>query len=837
MRTKLAKGAMLVLLWVSWSPDFGYAQQWSGILDPSRAVDWTQAGFTIREPASQCSNQTGSYSPSGGDDAATINSLIAGCRSGGYIQLSAGTFHFSSSGLKFDAVTNVVIRGAGPEKTKLVMTAFSRCFYNAYVCVSGNTQGPRSYGSPKSGSGSTAWTGDNGVSGSYAKGDVVIDLGSTSSLSVGQPIMLDQDDDSYGLPTSGIGCSETGNTVTCNTTTAHNFKVGDTVAVGGTAIPPKDDCGQGKAAGYAGYWTVTAVPGSASFQYTDTHSGLQTCTGGFAAKDTGGAFVANLQNETIDENNGYIGRSCPDSLNSECPRLGRSQRNQLETHVITAIAGNQVTISPPLMMNNWRASQNPAVFWTGSYPGKYATGDGIEDLTIDSSTGPAASGGTVEFFNASRSWLNNTRVISGDTEHVLIVNSTNIDVLDNYFFGSRNGQNKTYGVDIYGGASNNLIQNNIFQHIPACMMNEGGYGSVWSYNYCVDNAYNSTGWLPEALSMNHGVVGMLLFEGNDTPAAEADDIHGSSVGITMFRSRARGNDTPTKIENTFALAANAFNRGMNVIGSVLGTMGTQTQYLQASPGYLARNVYRLGYTTETGSAVPYDSLVPLTLLRWGNYDVVTGAVRWCGNSSSPGWSSVCGMKSEIPTAAVPFISGNFVPSSTTLPASFYLSTQPVFWNMALSYGPTPPWPAIGPDVSGGTAPDGVGGFSYAIPAQLCYQNTPIDRSYQNSSTVDGATWSSRTATLTTKVSALAVDDTISVTGVSPSGYNGTWQVKAVTSSSVSFSLPTNPGPYVSGGTLSSPNILLFDAANCYAYLQNNPLKSYPPKNLVVTGVQ
>lgn len=828
MRTKLGKGTILLLLCMSWA-HFGYAQQWSGILDPSRAVDWTQAGFAIREPASQCSNQSGSYSPSGSDDAANINSLIAGCTSGGYIQLSVGIFHFSSSGLKFNAVKNVVIRGAGPDKTKLVMTASFRCFYEAYVCVYGNTQGPRSYGSPRSGSGGTQWIGDNGIIGSYEKGDVAIDLGSTAGLSVGQPIMLDQDDDSYGLLTSGIGCAEAGNVVTCKTTVAHNFRVGDKVAVGGSSIPRNNDCGQGTAGGYAGHWTVTAVPNSTSFEYTDTNTGLRPCTSGFVAKDTGGAFVPNIQNETIDENNGYIGRSCPDPLNLACPHLGRTQRNQLETHVITGILGNQVTISPPLMMNNWRTSRNPGAFWTGSFPGKYAIDDGIENLTIDSSTKPPASGGTVEFFNAYRCWLKNTRVISGDTEHVLIVNSTNIDIHDNYFFGSRNGQNKTYGVDIYGGASNNLIQNNIFQHIPACMMNEGGYGSVWSYNYCVDNAYNSPGWLPESLSMNHGVVGMLLFEGNNTPAAEADDIHGSSIGLTMFRSRSRGNDTPTKGQNTFAFAANAFNRGANVIGNVLGTVGTQTQYMQSSPGYLARNVYRLGYTTETGSAVPYDSLVPFTLMRWGNYDIVTGAVRWCGNSSSPGWSAVCGMKSEVPTSAVPFINGNPVPPNTRLPASFYLSAQPGFWRMGSGYGLTPPWPAIGPDVRGGTAPDGAGGFSYAIPAQLCYQHTPIDPSYQNSYKIAGASWSSGTATLATNDHALAVDDTISVAGVNPSGYNGMWQVKAVTSSSVSFSLPANPGPYVSGGALSSPNILLFNAADCYAYLQSEPGKINPKR--------
>jgi len=74
--------------------------------------------------------------------------------------------------------------------------------------------------------------------------------------------------------------------------------------------------------------------------------------------------------------------------------------------------------------------------------------------------------------------------------------------------------------------------------------------------------------------------------------------------------------------------------------------------------------------------------------------------------------------SEIPTAAVPFVNGNPVPATHSLPSSFYLTTKPIWW------GPMP-WPAIGPDVTGGTGP---GGFSYAIPAQACYNNSAKDGS-------------------------------------------------------------------------------------------------------------
>ena len=51
--------------------------------------------------------------------------------------------------------------------------------------------------------------------------------------------------------------------------------------------------------------------------------------------------------------------------------------------------------------------------------------------------------------------------------------------------------------------------------------------------------------------------------------------------------------------------------------------------------------------------------------------------------------------------------------SQTLPPSFYLSAQPSWWGSL-------PFPATGPDVSGGSGP---GGHSYGNPAQACYLNT------------------------------------------------------------------------------------------------------------------
>jgi hypothetical protein len=63
--------------------------------------------------------------------------------------------------------------------------------------------------------------------------------------------------------------------------------------------------------------------------------------------------------------------------------------------------------------------------------------------------------------------------------------------------------------------------------------------------------------------------------------------------------------------------------------------------------------------------------------------------------------------------------GNPVPATHKLPASFYLPGKPSWWGAV-------PWPAIGPDVTGGTDPTG---HVYANPAEACYKNCPVDPAY------------------------------------------------------------------------------------------------------------
>jgi hypothetical protein len=69
--------------------------------------------------------------------------------------------------------------------------------------------------------------------------------------------------------TSRGGAEEEGNTVTIATGSAHTLQPGDTVTIAGVLV-----------GGYNGTFTVTAIPSSRSFQYTNPTAGLATSGGG-----------------------------------------------------------------------------------------------------------------------------------------------------------------------------------------------------------------------------------------------------------------------------------------------------------------------------------------------------------------------------------------------------------------------------------------------------------------------------------------------------------------------------------------------------------------------------
>src|SRR5215470_6229972 len=91
-----------------------FAQAWSGILAPSRAIDWTQAGVVGGIPSGSWT-QCGSTIAAGAS-AATVQAAINACGTNQYVLLGPGNFTFSTF---LNMKSNMVLRGSGANQTTL----------------------------------------------------------------------------------------------------------------------------------------------------------------------------------------------------------------------------------------------------------------------------------------------------------------------------------------------------------------------------------------------------------------------------------------------------------------------------------------------------------------------------------------------------------------------------------------------------------------------------------------------------------------------------------------------------------------------------------------------
>ena len=635
-----------------------YAQLWSGILDPSRAVNWTRAGVPggIPARATICSTlgvpgQPPTYNQS--VTAAQITNAIAGCPSGEVVFLNTGTYHLTcyDTCIEFmrgsTPVSNVTLRGAGADQTFIVLSGSGdRCSGapKAIVCM---LSSDISY--PGGPSNIANWTADN-----YSAGTASLIFNNTRNLKVGvTPVILDQLDDLNDTGNVYVGCE----------------------------LPPT-----------SGYNTKC---------YKDSYP-------------AGAQRGENAYNTIRGQQQIVTVTACSPS----CPNTGTTK----------------VTITPGLYASNWSLSRSPGAWWATSTPAM----DGVEDLSLDDTGSTAVS--SVGIVNCRGCWVKGVRSINPGRSHVWIWTSIHVTIQDSYFYGDHQYASESYGVETFG-ASDLLIQNNIMQRTAnPVMINSDCEGCVISYNYSINDKYaKSPYWLSASLGF-HSTNMFTLSEGNIGASLYADNFHGNHNMNTIFRSRYDGyesNDGTLPVSNTVPLRANPYTRYVNIIGNVLGSTSRHTQYqctISTCSNYAA--IYWLGIYPEVQA--PFDPLVSSTSFRWGNYDTVTHAVRWCGNSSDPGWSTTCRSTSEVPSGLSVY--ANAVPSSTALPASFYLTMKPAWWPSAKS------WPAIGPDVTegnigicrggtyssqqslssvgcpGGTYAQAVGGHAYSNPAMDCYVN-------------------------------------------------------------------------------------------------------------------
>lgn len=643
-----------------------FGQTWAGVIDPSRAIDWrNNAGVKFAIPSGSwaaCVTSACNIVTAAGSSAniAQINAAIASAPANSYVALQPGTYSLSSC-LDWVGHSHVVLRGSGPLKTIVKFT---------------------------------------GGCGGYS--------GSTDIRLMASSNIFDQS------ATTQPGASNS-LTITGTAGTASGGPTGPGLYPQGATQITVSNVGSDSP-------TVGTVLIIDQADDTSTAAGWLVCQ----------------QNTTTP--------NCSANGNNAGRLVGGVLHEQIQAVVITNISGSTYTISPGLYANNMRSSQSPGAWW--NFSSALCVQCGIENITLDHTATGTLSGSVsaITIDNCYQCWLKNIRnIYGGGRNHIYLAQSAAGVIRDSYFFGSvGRSSGGGYGIDPVE-SSDWLIENNIFDEVPAPVVGENYSGFVFGYNFSWNN--NPGGGLIETYPSHDPGSMMVLLEGNYLNAISQDTQHGASPTFTYFRNDIPGQQpVPVDVntgsfQNQTPFELQAFQHAENIIGNTLGIItcsgGTfngrpadkdsqcvggsatgrswQTGYetsptAGATPCY--QTIYTLGWVANClsvyGSFVA-DPGVEASLMRWGNYDTVTASVQW--NAA------------EVPTSLFSFISGNPVPSSHTLPPSFYYNSKPSWWQGGSFTAP--PFPPIGPDVTGGNLA-GLGGHAYENLARLCYENAPQD---------------------------------------------------------------------------------------------------------------
>ena len=413
---------------------------------------------------------------------------------------------------------------------------------------------------------------------------------------------------------------------------------------------------------------------------------------------------------------------------------------------VTNVSGTTLTIDPPLYTAYTRT---PLALIMSAYT-QFA---GLENLQIFANN--TGAGTSVILNQCVNCWVSGIENNYTDGDHLDIFWGWHDSIVNNYFSNAYLHTSGTYDsdVDLANKTTLSLVQNNIMERLHASVILEWGpSANVIAYNYMFGN-FDGTGgttgaYLFTSVGMSaHGSnVQYNLVEGNIDMAENYDADWGSNIGGTLFRNFIVGTslDCPTNGRatvtcapigkpgdpgiNGWYTAEGARNEGLgglspgyNSVGNILGSSIMATIHTYADPSSPLLNQipsvssicgtapcgsnsreffsipgnfynYDIGYGESTdgggvggGGGWVGDSLVPTTtLLRHGDYTSTNATITWTGGITH------------------------------TLPPSFYLSSKPSWFGSV-------PWPAIGPDVTGGSRSDGHG-FVNKIPAQACYEN-------------------------------------------------------------------------------------------------------------------
>ncbi len=409
-------------------------------------------------------------------------------------------------------------------------------------------------------------------------------------------------------------------------------------------------------------------------EWTSPNSSLhRNWTGGYAqgstvitVSDVSGLSVGKiiLMDQNNDQDTSVVSDTNPDGpyVNLEYtsvahPNFGYD-RAQTQVNMVTAINGNNVTLSEPVYMPNWNAANNPQIWWFSAYSNPPWKFSGVEDLKIVTSHNDQEG---VTFRYTYACWAKNVWVSGGGAHDAYFFPLLSLRTEIRHCLLDPEGHQS---IDDYGirtiAASGILVEDNIGNGCGTMIMDNGVSGSVYAYNY-MTNLQTQSGQMTAGIYSHGGFPNMNLYEGNYAPKWDRNSQWNGSAYETCFRNRLVGDDeTPISTVQNEPVEINATNRHHSVIGNVLGITGTHTVYeVTNCPQNETTRIYYLGLRSQGDCGSPFDPATYTTLIRAGNWDAATRGI----------------------------VSNGYTPSD--LPNSYYLTSKPAYFGN-LNWPPVDP---------------------------------------------------------------------------------------------------------------------------------------------------
>lgn len=170
---------------------------------------------------------------------------------------------------------------------------------------------------------------------------------------------------------------------------------------------------------------------------------------------------------------------------------------------------------------------------------------GIEDLKIIRQDATPKNTSNIYFKFAANCWVKGVSSYNCNYAHIEMHHTTKSEVSGCYLkdaFDYGDG-GRAYGVVVHYASGDNLITDNVFNHLRHSMLLQAGAnGNVMSYNYSINPYWTGT-WLPSSsagdLVLHGNYPYANLLEGNTVQNIVIDDSHGANGRYnTFFRNRA-----------------------------------------------------------------------------------------------------------------------------------------------------------------------------------------------------------------------------------------------------------------------------------------------------------